>query len=111
MSVFLVQIGLASDDPPIEMKEGTVRRLPVSRIVGVRSQNPKVVVVERDPFSGSLRLRAVKSGTTALVVDFRDTGASDNVVVRVLGNSKNKITEKKVKGAKITGRLLELPGW
>jgi hypothetical protein len=93
----------------VEMKVGASRRLLVSRIMAVRSQDSGVAVVERDPLSGALRVRGVKAGKTILHVDFRDTGATEKVSVRVVAASKKKV--QKTKTLHLKPSLFEMPGW
>jgi hypothetical protein len=109
--VCLVQIGWGAElKSDVEIKEGASKRLLVSRIMAVRSQDSAVVAVERDPLSGALRIRGVKAGKTVLHVDFRDSGVTEKVGVRVLASSKRK---KSVKTNSFHTRssLFEMPGW
>lgn len=107
----LVQTGWGAQlKPEVEIKEGASKRLLVSRIMAVRSQDSGVVAVERDPLSGALRIRGVKAGNTILHVDFRDSGTTEKVGVRVVALSK----KKKVVKPKIThtrSSFFEMPGW
>jgi hypothetical protein len=70
-----------------------------------------VVAVERDPLSGALRLRGVAPGRTELLVDFRDTGASERVKVHVVASRKVKKRVQRASKSEEKPRIFEIPGW
>jgi hypothetical protein len=94
--------------PSFEMRAGTQKSLPSSRISGVTVKDPSVLLLFRDPLSGGFKMRALRPGSTAITLEHRETRVREEV--RVVVKPATTRQKKSSKKAAETP-LLELPGW